>query len=67
MPTAVTEGIRVTVESVYLEDRSVPDEDTYAFAYVVAIANEGATRAAGAGAVSALATMMCYLRFGLES
>jgi ApaG protein len=44
MPTAVTEGIRVTVESVYLEDRSVPDEDTYAFAYVVAIANEGETR-----------------------
>jgi ApaG protein len=44
MPTAVTEGIRVTVESVYLEDRSSPDEDTYAFAYVVAIANEGATR-----------------------
>jgi len=44
MPTAVTEGIRVTVEAVYLEDRSSPDDDTYAFAYVVAIANEGGTR-----------------------
>ena len=41
MPTAVTEGIRVTVEAVYLEDRSSPDDDSYAFAYVVAIANEG--------------------------
>ena len=44
MPTAVTEGIRVTVESVYLEERSNPDDDTFAFAYVVAIANEGAAR-----------------------
>ena len=44
MPTAVTEGIRVTVEAVYLEDRSSPDDDTYAFAYVVAIANEGGSR-----------------------
>jgi ApaG protein len=44
MPTAVTEGIRITVEAVYLEDRSSPDDDTYAFAYVVAIANEGGSR-----------------------
>ena len=44
MPTAVTEGIRITVESMYLEDRSSPDEDTYAFAYVVAIGNEGDRR-----------------------
>ena len=44
MPTAVTEGIRITVESVYHEDRSNPDDDSYAFAYVVAIANEGGTR-----------------------
>src|SRR5437867_11281808 len=44
MPTAVTEGIRVTVEAVYLEDRSSPDDDAYAFAYVVAIANEGGSR-----------------------
>ena len=44
MPTAVTEGIRITVEAVYLEDRSSPDDDSYAFAYVVAIANEGGIR-----------------------
>src|SRR5262245_4420667 len=44
MPTAVTEGIRVTVEAVYLEDRSSPEDDSYAFAYVVAIANEGGAR-----------------------
>ena len=31
MPTAVTEGIRVTVESRYLEERSAPDENTFAF------------------------------------
>jgi ApaG protein len=44
MPTAVTEGVRVSVESMYLPDRSAPDEDRYAFAYVVTIANEGASR-----------------------
>ncbi len=41
MPTAVTEGIRVTVEATYLDDRSAPDENSYAFAYQVTIANEG--------------------------
>lgn len=45
MPTAVTEGIRVTVEATYLPDRSSPDESTYAFAYTVTIANEDAPRA----------------------
>ena len=45
MPTALTEGIRVTVESMYLEEHSAPDEERYAFAYVVTIANEGDTRA----------------------
>lgn len=44
MPSAVTEGVRVTVESVYLEDRSSPDDDVYAFAYLVTIANEGTRR-----------------------
>ena len=44
MPTTVTEGVRVTVESVFLEDRSAPDENSYAFAYTVTIANEGTTR-----------------------
>ena len=44
MPTALTEGVRVSVESMYLPDRSAPDEDRYAFAYVVTIANEGGSR-----------------------
>lgn len=44
MPTAVTEGVRVTVEAVYLPDRSSPEEDTYAFAYLVTIENQGPTR-----------------------
>ena len=44
MPTAITEGIRVTVESRYLEDHSTPEDERYAFAYFVTIANESATR-----------------------
>ena len=44
MPTAVTEGVRVSVESVFLNDHSSPDEGRYAFAYVVTIANEGESR-----------------------
>lgn len=42
MPTAVTDGVRVTVESFYLPDRSDPAAPAYAFAYVVTIGNEGA-------------------------
>ncbi|MCG8420418.1 MAG: Co2+/Mg2+ efflux protein ApaG [Proteobacteria bacterium] len=38
---AVTEGIRVTVESVYLPDQSEPDDERYVFAYTVTIRNEG--------------------------
>lgn len=44
MPTTVTEGIRVTVESHYLAEHSDPDENRYAFAYFVTIANENAPR-----------------------
>lgn len=44
MPSAVTHGVRVTVESTYLADRSDPAESTYAFAYTVTIANEDAPR-----------------------
>ena len=44
MPTAVTSGVRVTVESTYLEEHSSPDENRYAFAYFITIANEGAPR-----------------------
>src|SRR5512143_2140554 len=41
MPSQVTERIRVSVESTYLEDRSSPDENSFAFAYEVTIANGG--------------------------
>ena len=41
MPTATTEHIRVSVEATYLEDRSAPEENSFAFAYQVTIANEG--------------------------
>ena len=44
MPSAVTEGIRVTVEPQFIEDQSDPENDRYAFAYFVEIANEGGTR-----------------------
>ncbi len=44
MPTAVTNGIRISVESVYLDERSAPDENSYAFAYMVTIENQGTTR-----------------------
>ncbi|HLK11467.1 MAG TPA: Co2+/Mg2+ efflux protein ApaG [Candidatus Binatia bacterium] len=44
MPTAVTEGIRVTVRAEYLPDRSLPESATYAFAYTVYIENEGTAR-----------------------
>lgn len=37
--------IRVEVESVYVEEESVPDRNRYAFAYTVTIRNEGAVRA----------------------
>ena len=41
MPTAVTERIRVTVQAMYLDERSAPDDNSFAFAYQVTIANEG--------------------------
>ena len=41
MPSTVTEGIRVSVQSMYLEERSAPEEGSFAFAYQVTIANEG--------------------------
>jgi ApaG protein len=44
VPTALTEGIRVTVESRYLAEHSDPDENRFAFAYFVTIANEDAAR-----------------------
>lgn len=44
MPTAITEGIRVTVEATYLPEQSRPDDNSFAFAYNVSIANESARR-----------------------
>lgn len=41
MSTAITQGVRVTVRSEYLPDRSSPTQRTYVFAYTVTIANEG--------------------------
>lgn len=41
MSTTVTQGIRVTIDSHYLIERSTPSEGQYAFAYHVRISNEG--------------------------
>jgi ApaG protein len=37
---AVTQGIRVRVQSAYLPDQSSPDDDRYVFAYTITITNE---------------------------
>jgi len=39
--SVVTQGIRVTVNSQYIPERSSPASEQYAFAYTVRIANEG--------------------------
>ncbi|MHB1843769.1 MAG: Co2+/Mg2+ efflux protein ApaG [Deltaproteobacteria bacterium] len=41
MSNALTQGIRVTVESFYLSDQSSPRQNRFAFAYKVRIENEG--------------------------
>lgn len=41
MSTAITQGIRVTVRSQYLEAESQPRAGKYLFAYTVTISNEG--------------------------
>ncbi len=41
MSNVVTRGIRVSVRSFYLAERSSPANNQYAFAYTVRIANEG--------------------------
>src|SRR5690348_13316675 len=41
MPSAVTQGIRITVESAYLPERSSPAGGRYAFSYKVRIENIG--------------------------
>ena len=44
MASAHTDGVRVTVESFFVEEQSAPAEDHYAFAYRITIANEGEAR-----------------------
>ena len=41
MSTAITQGIRVTVQATYLPRQSAPAERRYVFAYTVTIRNEG--------------------------
>lgn len=45
MSTAITGGIKVTVEAVYVPEQSSPRVRRYVFAYTVKIANEGDTPA----------------------
>ena len=41
MPTAVTAGIRVAVQSEYRPERSAPGQGRYLFTYTIRISNEG--------------------------
>lgn len=43
--SATTDGIRVRVQSHYLEEQSSPRDDRYVFAYTITISNEGASTA----------------------
>jgi ApaG protein len=43
--SALTEGIRVRVQSLYVPDRSSPIDDRYFFAYTITISNESASTA----------------------
>lgn len=42
MSTAITAGIRVSVEAVYVPEQSAPKQRRYVFAYTVRIENQGA-------------------------
>ena len=42
---AVTDGIRVRVQSLYLPDQSNPHDDRYVFAYTITISNESSDTA----------------------
>ena len=45
MSTALTNGIRVTVSTVYVPSQSAPAAHRYVFAYTIKIANEGSQTA----------------------
>ena len=40
MPSEITSGVRVSVRSIYLDDRSDPADERFAFAYQIQISNE---------------------------
>ncbi len=42
MSVAITNGVRVTVSTVYVPSQSAPTQHRYVFAYTIRIANEGA-------------------------
>ena len=44
MPSEITSGVRVSVRSIYLDDRSDPADDRFAFAYQIQISNESSRR-----------------------
>ena len=41
MPTAITQGVEVSVESFFLEEQSDADKNVYSFAYRVRLKNRG--------------------------
>ncbi|HLM74400.1 MAG TPA: Co2+/Mg2+ efflux protein ApaG [Polyangiaceae bacterium] len=41
MSSAITQGVRVNVSTVYVPSQSVPSEHRYVFAYTIRITNEG--------------------------
>lgn len=45
MSVAITNGIRITVATRYLEHESEPQQNKYLFAYEITISNEGETQA----------------------
>lgn len=45
MSVAITNGIRITVVTRYLEHESEPQQNKYLFAYEITISNEGETQA----------------------
>lgn len=45
MSVAITNGIRITVSTRYLEHKSEPQQNKYFFAYEIMISNEGETQA----------------------
>jgi ApaG protein len=45
MSIAITQGIKISVQTRYLEDESEPKQDKFVFAYQITIANEGSDEA----------------------